>query len=436
MIINSQLGGKKPTGTMYIISNGIYNVADKAIANVQVPTTAPDYYIEFTKDANNVLNKSSTVINLTGVEEIGANALSSIYQNMTSITALPSLSGIKKINTAGLQSCFFSCTNAQGTLDLSSLVYVGESGLRTCFYKTKVSGAINLSSLITIGGNYALYQCFAETNISSLDISNLVDDTGLSSTIAGICQNCPNLTSFNAHKFIGFNNNSGFSYGCQNCTSLTSVDFSSVVYINSYGGMNSAFQNTALSSISFDSLVVVTGGMAFNYAFSQCSNLTTAYFPSLRRAYIGNGFINCFSQCTAFSTISFPALKEIQQGCFSNTLVGCSNVTVHFPSNMQSTMSSWAEISNGMGGTNTTILFDLPATVYLTGANSQQYERNPRDDTLTALAWRKKDTGVQNKPTINWTSYYTSGLTDPAVGDTIYSDAACTTAVTTIGSIA
>jgi len=43
-------------------------------------------------------------------------------------------------------------------------------------------------------------------------------------------------------------------------------------------------------------------------------------------------------------------------------LSGCSNVTVHFPSNLQSVIGSWYDVQNGFGGTNTTVLFDLPAT--------------------------------------------------------------------------
>jgi len=52
--------GQTPTGTMYIISNGTYNVADKAIANVQVPTSAGKYQLlERVKDDSN--NEIGTV---------------------------------------------------------------------------------------------------------------------------------------------------------------------------------------------------------------------------------------------------------------------------------------------------------------------------------------------------------------------------------------
>jgi hypothetical protein len=84
------------------------------------------------------------------------------------------------------------------------------------------------------------------------------------------------------------------------------------------------------------------------------------------------------------------------------------------------------------GGTNTTVLFDLPATNTLTGADTNTYSRNPKYDTATALAWKVGAYGTTNFDP----AYYTSGTTDPTVGTTIYSDSACTTAVTTISSIA
>ena len=99
---------------------------------------------------------------------------------------------------------------------------------------------------------------------------------------------------------------------------------------------------------------------------------------------------------------------------------------MHFPSNLQSVIGSWSDVQNGFGGTNTTVLFDLPATVTLVGTNS--YYRNPKYDTATALAWF--DTSATRA-----TPYYTSGTTDPVVNDAIYSDAGCTTQVDTIASI-
>jgi hypothetical protein len=84
------------------------------------------------------------------------------------------------------------------------------------------------------------------------------------------------------------------------------------------------------------------------------------------------------------------------------------------------------------GGTNTVVLFDQPATNTLTGADSKTYTRNPKYDTQTALAWKIGAYG-----TTDFTpAYYTNGVTNPVINDTIYSDSACTTAETTISSIA
>ena len=72
------------------------------------------------------------------------------------------------------------------------------------------------------------------------------------------------------------------------------------------------------------------------------------------------------------------------------------------------------------------LAYDQTPLPMLTGADGKLYDRRFAYDTATALCW-----GIG----YGTTKYYTSGTTLPAVGDTIYSNAACTTAVTTIDTI-
>jgi hypothetical protein len=95
---------------------------------------------------------------------------------------------------------------------------------------------------------------------------------------------------------------------------------------------------------------------------------------------------------------------------------------------MQSTIEAMSGYSAKWGASNATIYFDLPSTVNLLGTNNYTYGRNPKFDTATALGWYDLNS-------TRATPYYTSGTSDPAVGDTIYSDSTCTTPVTTINSI-
>lgn len=148
--------------------------------------------------------------------------------------------------------------------------------------------------------------------------------------------------------------------------------------------------NPDLTSISFPKLKQVLGGVGtgFNsnsngakitttevpaleeigqnpFQFYQYSLITTADFPSLTK--IGfQALFRGFMSCPNLQSVSFPALTSQSFGNYTNqfnqmlqSVTGC---TVHFPSNLESVIGSWSDVTNGFGGTNTTVLFDLPAT--------------------------------------------------------------------------
>lgn len=105
------------------------------------------------------------------------------------------------------------------------------------------------------------------------------------------------------------------------------------------------------------------GSHALGSAFYFCSSLASVDLSSLTTVSGGSAFSNAFRKCTSLTSLSFPALTASSFGAntnqFNNMLQGCSNVTVHFPASIQSTIGSWSSVTNGFGGTNTTVLFDL-----------------------------------------------------------------------------
>lgn len=73
-------------------------------------------------------------------------------------------------------------------------------------------------------------------------------------------------------------------------------------------------------------------------------------------ASIGGTFKN-----TSVTELRFPALKTASEIEIQYMLSDVDGCTVHFPSNLESTIQGLAGYPN-FGGTNTTLLFDLPAT--------------------------------------------------------------------------
>lgn len=181
---------------------------------------------------------------------------------------------------------------------------------RAYLYNTAISGTATFTDLENIASEYSCYFMFSN------------------STITGI--SCPALTRVTGNY--------------------------AMAYIAS---------NSQVSMFNFPLLQAV-GPSALTYAFANCTNLTTGVFPALNSITSSGVFRNTFAGCTNLASLSFPALTSTSFGSytnqFNNMLSGVTGCTVHFPSNLQSVIGSWSDVTNGFGGTNTTVLFDLPQT--------------------------------------------------------------------------
>lgn len=159
--------------------------------------------------------------------------------------------------------------------------------------------------------------------------------------------------------------NYGLAYAFYGCTSLTSADLSSLTIVPGGNAFLYAFSNCgSLTSVDLSSLTTISSAFSpFEYAFRNCASLPSVNFPSLTDIKRSQIFNYAFQNCTSLTSVSFPALTASSFGSntdqFSNMLYGCTNVTVHFPAAIQSTISSWSDVTRGFGGTNTTVLFDL-----------------------------------------------------------------------------
>ncbi len=197
--------------------------------------------------------------------------------------------------------------------------------------------SISLPSVVTTLGINALYYGFYNnTGITTADLSNITSVPG----------------------------DYAMYYAFNGCSRLTTVDLSSLVSVTGYYALRYAFSGcTSLTSVDMGGLTTLINSNVMNYAFSGCSSLASFTFTNLSIMSGTQVLAYAFRNCSSLRTLSFPSLTTDSFGNntnqFNNMLSGCSGVTVHFPSAIQSTIGSWSSVTGGFGGTNTTVLFDL-----------------------------------------------------------------------------
>ena len=300
-------------------------------------------------DSNGVLYPASTdtYLSFNGVKKMKDYALNHKFYHDYDIdgVSFPDLEELGNSNGMGsyaLQNAFSNCTNLTYAY-FPKLKHVQATyALNGIFTDCRNLTSINFDSLEYAAENDAFVSAFERTGLTSVSF--------------------PRLTYA-----IGWNN------AFNQCGKLTSVSFPALTSVGSTVGFYGCFQSLCsqcykLTSASFPELTTIesSGNNAFCYTFSSCKSLQTITFPKLEDIPAQYAFQGCFSNASSLTSVSFPSLKSTSFGYnrnqFYNMLSGVTGCTVHFPSNLQSVIGSWSDVTNGFGGTNTTVLFDLPAT--------------------------------------------------------------------------
>lgn len=257
------------------------------------------------------------------------------------------------------------------------LTITGDRAFYYGFYNSNITGKLTFNGLETVSGNYAFQYAFANSTVTQgIEFNSLTSVNGINSyqfSHAFDSDDCD----------IYFNNletvstTSGFAYAFQYIkdktvylpklktvtgTSAFQYSFSADPYTSA------AYRTAPYISGLFNSLETATGSNCFRYAFQYNKHIVgDITFSKLSNISGAQVLMYSFSGCSNLTSLSFPALTSSSFGSsnvnqFNNMLQDCTGVTVHFPSNLQSVIGSWTSVTNGFGGTNTTVLFDLTAT--------------------------------------------------------------------------
>lgn len=346
-------GGIVPTGTYNIYNNGVYDIAKYSNVDVDVGNTEPLVAL-----SDGIYSPSEGYV---GFDKVTV----SIEYNIIYFGREVEDDTLSFMDT-------FSFTLPSNITDL------GDYALYECFWSlyqnaNSVLTSLNLSSLKHASGVYCCAS-IAEFSpyLAEVRLDNLEDVTGYSAFSNAFSGNPysvasrPIFTSVSLPKLVIISSDYAFNNAFKYNSALLSFDMGKVEVISGRAACYRMLEGcSSLTSVDVSKVEEITGINALAYAFSGCTALTTLSFNSLRVLTGDTALERCFSN-SGITSLYFSALTSNSFGentsQFNNMLRGCTNVTVHFPSNLQSVIGSWTSVASGFGGTNTTILYDLSET--------------------------------------------------------------------------
>lgn len=254
--------------------------------------------------------------------------------------------------------------NRETNLTFTGVEDVAEKAMQYRFYGVSNVTSVSFPNLTTLSNSAALMHAFEASSVTSASFPNLLDISG-GNALYFAFSHCENLQNVSFPKLEIIDTNA--SYALNEAfydTAITSLSFPELTEIKGTYALDFMCQDcSSLTSVSFPKLKSITKAYAMRGAFTN-TKLTSVEFTSLETVQTNNVFGYCFQTTTTLTSLSFPALKNnfgSSKNQFNNMLYGITGCTVHFPSNLQSVIGSWSDVTAGFGGTNTTVLFDLPA---------------------------------------------------------------------------
>lgn len=245
--------------------------------------------------------------------------------------------------------------------------YVDTNGVVHNLYKDSNETVVLNANATTLsdGTSDVFLSIASETTIEKLDLSAIesgspdgIDNLYYSSVIIN---NNSDLTVVDLSSLITLDFSINFSW----CGNLAEVYMPALTTIDVGGSLDHFIENTDVTEFKLDNLTDIVGG-SLAYFLAKAQGVIGDYtFPKLSNISSSEALNYAFVD-SSISAIYFPALTSQSFGNdntqFDNMLLGCSNVTVHFPSNLPGIIMSMPAAGRGFDGSGTIILFDLPAT--------------------------------------------------------------------------